>query len=451
MGGTHRYLPLSDAERREMLRAVGVASADELFASIPQNLRLKGTLDVPGPLGEQDLLAEMTTRAAENRFPDPRAQFLGAGAYRHFVPAVVDHLIARSEFYSSYTPYQPEITQGTLQAVFEYQTLICQLTGLDLSNASMYEGASSLAEAILMAERATPKKRVLLSDRLHPEYAEVVRTYLAHTGIEVLTFGHRPDGTADPEAARQALAPGASAIVLQHPNFFGCLEEIEAFAAAARGASAHLVVTVTEPVSLGLLKAPGDLGADIVVGEGQSLGVPLSFGGPFLGFLAARSQFMRQMPGRLVGEAKDVDGRRGYVLTLSTREQHIRREKATSNICTNEGLCALTASIFMATLGKSGLMELARHNHAKAAYARQRLQATPGLSFPEPAPFFNEFVVRLPLNASQAVARLAGEGILAGVPLKRYFEGRDRDLLVCVTEMNPKAEIDRLATALGRL
>jgi glycine dehydrogenase subunit 1 len=451
MGGTHRYLPLSEAERREMLRAVGVASADELFASIPASLRLKGTLDVPGPLGEQDLLAEMAGRAAENRFPDPRAQFLGAGAYRHFVPAVVDHLISRSEFYSSYTPYQPEITQGTLQAVFEYQTLICQLTGLDLSNASMYEGASSLAEAILMAERATPKKRVLLSDRLHPEYAEVVRTYLAHTGVEIVTFGHRPDGTADPDAAKKALGPGASAVVLQHPNFFGCVEEIETFGATAHGASAHLIVTVTEPVSLGLLKAPGDLGADIVVGEGQSLGVPLSFGGPFLGFLAARSQFMRQMPGRLVGEAKDVDGRRGYVLTLSTREQHIRREKATSNICTNEGLCALTASIFMATLGKSGLLELARHNHAKAAYARQRLQATQGLSFPEPASFFNEFVVRLPVDAGEAVSRLAGEGILAGVPLKRYFDGRERDLLVCVTEMNPKSEIDRLAEALGRL
>ncbi|HEV8120057.1 MAG TPA: aminomethyl-transferring glycine dehydrogenase subunit GcvPA [Candidatus Polarisedimenticolia bacterium] len=451
MGGTHRYLPLSDAERREMLRVIGVASADELFASIPASLRLKGALDVPGPLGEQDLLAEMTARAAESRLPDPRAQFLGAGAYRHFVPAVVDHLISRTEFYSSYTPYQPEITQGTLQAVFEYQTMICQLTGLDLSNASMYEGASSLAEAILMAERLTPKKRVLLSDRLHPEYAEVVRTYLAYTGVEIVTFAHRPDGTADSDAAKKALGAGASAIVVQHPNFFGCVEEIEAFGAAAHAASAHLIVVVTEPVSLGLLKAPGDLGADIVVGEGQSLGVPLSFGGPFLGFLAARSQFMRQMPGRLVGEAKDVDGRRGYVLTLSTREQHIRREKATSNICTNEGLCALTASIFMATLGKSGLLELARHNHAKAAYARQRLQATQGLSFPEPASFFNEFVVRLPVDAGEAVSRLAGEGILAGVPLKRYFDGRERDLLVCVTEMNPKSEIDRLAEALGRL
>ena len=451
MSGVHRYLPLSEAERAEMLRAAGFDRAEDLFASIPANLRLKGALDVPGPMAEQDLLADLTGRAAENRVPDPRAQFLGGGAYRHYQPSIVDHLISRTEFYSSYTPYQPEISQGTLQAVYEYQTLICQLTGLDLSNASMYEGASSLAEAILMADRLAPKKRAVLSDRLHPEYAQTVRTYLAHIGVEVTTFGHRPDGTADPQAARQALAQGASALVIQHPNFFGCVEEVEALAAAAKQAGAHLVVAVTEPVSLGLLKPPGAQGADIVVGEAQGLGVPLSFGGPFLGFLAARTAFMRHMPGRLVGEAKDVDGRRGYVLTLSTREQHIRREKATSNICTNEGLCALTASIFMATLGKRGMMDLARHNHAKAAYARTRLEAVKGLSFPEPAPFFNEFVVRLPGSAAEAVQRLAGKGILAGIPLSRYFKDRERDLLVCVTEMNPKAEIDRLADEIGRI
>ena len=449
----HRYLPLSDAERADMLRTLGLARAEDLFASIPERLRLAGTLDVPGPLAEMDLIAEMSDRAQENHLPDRRSQFVGAGAYRHFAPAVVDHLISRTEFYSSYTPYQPEISQGTLQAVFEYQTLICQLTGLDISNASMYEGASTLAEAILMAERASPRGRVVISDRLHPEYAQVVRTYLAHTGVAIDTFGHGKDGAADPAAARRALETKASALVVQHPNFFGCLEDVEKLAEAARQAGAFLVVVVTEPIALGLLKAPGEQGADIVLGEGQGLGVPLSYGGPYLGFLAARQSFLRQMPGRIVGEALDVDGRRGYVLTLATREQHIRREKATSNICTNEGLCALTAAIFMAVLGKEGLMELARHNRLKAAYARERIATARGCSVPYAAPFFNEFVARLPVPAIDAVRRLAERGLACGVPLSRYVADpeHERDLLVCVTEVNPRREIDRLADELGRL
>ena len=451
MGGTHRYLPMSEDERASMLRAIGVARAEDLFASIPAGLRLREAPQVPGPLGEMALIAELEARAGENRAPGPGSQFLGCGAYRHFAPALVDHLVSRSEFYSSYTPYQPEIAQGTLQAVFEFQTLLCQLTGLDIANASMYEGASTLAEAVLMAERALPRGRVVISDRVHPEYLQVVRTYLAHAGIEIVPFGHRDDGSADPQAARRALETQASALVIQHPNAFGCLEEVEAMGAVAKAAGAPLVVAVAEPVSLGLLKPPGAQGADIVLGEGQGLGLPLSYGGPYLGFLAARQSFVRQMPGRLVGEAKDVDGRRGYVLTLATREQHIRREKATSNICTNEGLCALTAAIFMATLGQSGLMELARHNQAKAAYARRRLEAVRGVSFPWSAPFFNEFVIRLQVPAEDAVRTLAGRGLLAGVPLARYFPDLERDLLVCVTEMNPRAEIDRLADELGRL
>jgi glycine dehydrogenase subunit 1 len=449
----HRYLPLSDGERDEMLRSVGVDRAEDLFASIPERLRLRAPLDVPGPLAEMDLIAEMSARAGENLLPDPRSQFLGAGAYRHFAPAIVDHLVSRAEFYSSYTPYQPEISQGTLQAIFEYQTLICQLTGLDISNASMYEGASTLAEAILMAERTSPRGRVVLSDRLHPEYARVVRTYLAHTEIAVDTFGHGPDGAADPAAARRALERPASALVVQHPNFFGCLEEVEALAAVAGQAGASLIVVVTEPIALGLLKPPGEQGADIVLGEGQGLGVPLSYGGPYLGFLAARQAFLRQMPGRIAGEARDVDGRRGYVLTLATREQHIRREKATSNICTNEGLCALTAAIFLATLGKAGLMDLARHNRAKAAYARERIAAARGCTLPYAAPFFNEFVVRLPVSAAEAAERLAARGLACGVPLSHQVPdpAHERDLLVCVTEMNPRTEIDRLAAELGRL
>jgi glycine dehydrogenase subunit 1 len=452
MGDGHRYIPASDSEREAMLREIGVARIDDLFASLPDALRLKAPLALEPALAEQDLWAQLEARARESRIPSPGSQFLGGGAYRHHAPALVDHLIGRTEFYSSYTPYQPEISQGTLQAIFEYQTLICQLTELDISNASMYDGASALAEAILMAERTVRAGRVVVSDRLHPEYLQVCRTHLANLDVAIVPFGARADGTADPEAARRALRQGkTSALVVQHPNFFGCLEEVEALAAAAREAQAHLIVAVTEPVSLGILKGPGAQGADIVAGEAHSFGVPLSYGGPYLGFLAARQAFLRNLPGRLVGESRDVDGRRGYVLTLSTREQHIRREKATSNICTNEGLCALIAAIFMAVVGKSGLRELAVHNHAKAAYARNALGAVRGCTLPYSAPIFNEFTVRLPVPAAVAVAQLADRGLVPGIPLSRYVEGMERDLLVCVTEMNARADIDRLAEELGRL
>ncbi len=447
----HRYIPVSADDRLAMLRAIGRSRIDELFASIPENLRLRKDLEIPGPHSEMELLAALETIAGLNRPIEPGLQFLGGGAYRHYIPAAVDHLIARAEFYSSYTPYQPEISQGTLQAIFEYQTLICQLTELDLSNASMYDGASALAEAILMTERMRGVGRVVLSDAVHPEYVQVARTYLANLDVAVATFDHGRDGRGDLEAARRALEEGASALVIQHPNFFGCLEEVESYAAVARETGAALVVAITEPVALGLLKGPGSQGADIVAGEAQSLGVPLSHGGPFLGFLAARQPFLRSMPGRLVGETKDVEGRRGYVLTLSTREQHIRREKATSNICTNEGLCALQASIFLSLLGRDGLGELARHNHAKAAYARGLLGAVPGCRLLHDAPVFNEFVLRLPFAAESAVEALGEKGIVPGIPLSRYFEGRERDLLVCVTEINPREAIDRLATELRGL
>ncbi len=452
MGDASRYIAASDTDRAAMLREIGLERIEDLFATIPEGLRLKDDLEVPGPLAEIDLVAALAARARENRDLDGRSQFLGGGAYRHFAPAVVDHLISRTEFYSSYTPYQPEISQGTLQAVFEYQTLICQLTELDIANASMYDGASALAEGILMAERVAPRGRVVISDRLHPEYLQVVSTYVENLEVEIVPFGHRADGAADPEAARRALGEDASsALVVQHPNFFGCLEDVEALARAVHGAGAALIVVVTEPVALGLLKGPGRQGADIVLGEAHSFGVPLSYGGPYLGFLAARGAFLRSLPGRLVGQARDVDGRRGYVLTLSTREQHIRREKATSNICTNEGLCATTAAIFMAVLGKSGLRELAVHNHAKAVYARQRIATARGCRVPYAAPFFNEFVVELRVPAEEAVRVLAGRDIVPGIPLSRYASGRERELLVCVTEVNPKTEIDRLAAELGRL
>jgi glycine dehydrogenase subunit 1 len=451
MGDAHRYIPASEADREAMLREIGRKSIDDLFRSIPRRLRLREPVEIPGPLSEMELAAELGRLSRINRPVDGAAQFLGGGAYRHFIPAAVDHLISRTEFYSSYTPYQPEISQGTLQAIFEYQTLICQLTELDLSNASMYDGASAMAEGILMAERIRGRQRVVLSDAIHPEYLQVTRTYLASSGVEIATFASGEDGRSDLEGARRALADGASALVLQHPNFFGCLEEVDSLAEAARQAGAILIVVVTEAVSLGLLKGPGAQGADIVAGEAQSFGVPLSYGGPYLGFLAARRPFVRSMPGRLVGETHDLDGRRGYVLTLSTREQHIRREKATSNICTNEGLCALSASIFLALLGRQGLRELALQNHAKAAYARERIGSAHGCRIPHEAPFFNEFVVRLPVRAEEAVRALGEKGILPGIPLSRYLKGRKRDLLVCATEVNPRAEIDRLAAELGGL
>jgi len=452
MGDAHRYVPASDQDRREMLESIGRASIDDLFVGIPAHLKIGTALGVPGPLSEVEVLAEIKARAQANRAPDPAFQFLGGGAYRHAVPALVDHLISRTEFYSSYTPYQPEISQGTLQAMFEFQTLICQLTGLEISNASMYDGASSLAEAILMVERQRPRGRVVISDRVHPEYRQVTRTYLGALGTEMVMFGHRADGTADPEAARRELAAkSASALVIQHPDFFGCLEDVETLAQVAHDAGAALVVAVAEPVALGLLKAPGAQGADVVAGEGQSFGVPVSYGGPYLGLLAARSTFLRSMPGRIVGEARDVDGRRGYVLTLSTREQHIRREKATSNICTNEGLAALTAAIFMATVGRSGLREMASQCYAKTAYARAAIGSVRGCRLPYPAPVFNEFVVELPAPAEEVVRRLNDNGILAGLPIGRYDPARSRQLLVTVTELNTRAAIDRLARELGSL
>ncbi|MGH9748450.1 MAG: aminomethyl-transferring glycine dehydrogenase subunit GcvPA [Candidatus Polarisedimenticolia bacterium] len=449
--GGHRYVPASEQDRQVMLRAIGAASIEDLFASIPRGLRIRGRLEIPGPLSETEVMAELETRAGAVPPPPVTHQFLGAGAYRHAVPSLVDHLISRTEFYSSYTPYQPEIAQGTLQAMFEYQTLICQLAELEISNASMYEGGSALAEGILMAERLLGRGRVVISDRVHPEYVQVTRTHLAALGLPIAGCGHGADGATDAASARRALAESpASALVVQHPNFYGCLEDLDSLAAAARDAGAHLIVAMSEPVALGILKGPGRQGADVVLGEAQAFGVPLSYGGPYLGFIAARRAYLRQMPGRIVGETTDVDGRRGYVLTLSTREQHIRREKATSNICTNEGLAALTAAITMAVLGKEGLREMAAQCHAKAVYAHRALAAA-GCRPLTSAPFFNEFAVEVKRPAEEAVSALAAKGILAGVPASRWLPERPRDLLVAVTELNTRAAIDRLAAELGGL
>lgn len=443
-----RYIPHTDQDVREMLQAIGLGTVDELFSGIPDQVRLQRPLDLPAPLAEAQLLKELKAQAGRNATVDSHLSFLGAGAYQHFSPAAVDHLVSRSEFYTAYTPYQPEISQGTLQAIFEFQTLICQLTGMEVANASMYDGASACAEAVLMAARATRRKRVLLSAALHPQWRATVATYCRYLELELVDVPLAADGRTDTVALQQLLDGQTAAVVSGYPNFFGCIEDLATQAELAHAAGARLVTAVQEPVALGLLKSPGELGADIVVGEGQSFGLPLAFGGPYLGFFAARNKDVRSMPGRLVGETVDRDGRRGFVLTLATREQHIRREKATSNICSNQGMCALMATMHLALLGKQGLRTVAEHNLAKAAYARQQIAALPGFTLPYAAPVFNEFVVEAPEAAAPLLERLSRQGVLAGVALERYCPGMERRLLVCVTELHSRAEIDTLVAGL---
>ncbi|HEY0379097.1 MAG TPA: aminomethyl-transferring glycine dehydrogenase subunit GcvPA [Pyrinomonadaceae bacterium] len=446
-----RYIPNSPEERAEMLRGLGLDSAENLFDSIPADLLLRRPLQTPAAISEMELLAGFEEMAARN-VAARRPSFLGAGAYSHYSPTVVDHLIQRSEFFTAYTPYQPEISQGTLQAIFEFQTLVCQLTGMDVANASMYDGSTGLAEAVLMAERVTRRKKVVTSSAVHPEYLEVVDTYVQHYGIDF----HRVEtdeqtGLISAEGLN-SLDDQTAALVVQSPNFFGCVEDLNKLAERAHAVGALLIVAVTEAISFGFLRSPGACGADIVVAEGQSFGIPLSFGGPLVGLFATRDRFARQMPGRLVGEAYDREGRRGFVLTLATREQHIRREKATSNICTNEGLIALAATIYMETMGKSGLQEVAAQCAQKAAYAARRVSELEGFSLPFAAPRFNEFVARAPVAAKDLLARLASEkNITGGLALSRYYKDRPNDFLVCVTETNPRAEIDALVEGLRDL
>ena len=368
------YLSLSDKDKKEMLARTGVGATDDLFCCIPEAVRLKRALDLPAAQSELELVRTMEAIGRKNDY-SRHLSFLGGGAYEHFIPTVVDYLSSRGEFVSPYTPYQPEVSQGTLQIIFEYQTLVCQLTGLDIANASLYDGSTGTAEAVLMAQRVTSRNKVVLARSLHPQYREVVRTYIKNLGVEAVEVGYGPDGRIDEDALGRALDDKTAAVVCQSPNFFGVVEDIQALSDAAHGVKALSVAIVAEAVSLGMLEAPGKRGADIVAGEGQSLGIPLSFGGPYLGFMACKKEFLRQMPGRVAGQTLDREGRRGFVLTLATREQHIRRERATSNICTNQALCALRATIFMETLGKQGLRELAWQNAQKAAYAADKLAA----------------------------------------------------------------------------
>ena len=446
-----RYIPNSPEERKEMLEAIGLKSAEQLFDSIPTELRLQQPLRTPAALSEIELLDKFE-RLGQQNAAARRASFLGAGAYSHYIPTIVDHIISRSEFFTAYTPYQPEISQGTLQTIFEFQTLVCQLTGMEVANASMYDGSTALAEAVLMAERVTRRSKVIASAAVHPQYLEVVKTYVQHAGID-LELAEFDQKTGQSGAALAgAIDDQTAALVVQSPNFFGCIEDLKALADAAHAKGALLVVAITEAMSLGLLESPGACGADIVVAEGQSFGVPLSFGGPYVGLFATRDKYARQIPGRLVGEAYDKQGRRGFVLTLATREQHIRREKATSNICTNEGLIALAATVYLEVMGRRGIQEAARQCLQKAAYAARRIAGLKGFSIPFTAPRFNEFVVRAPLNAVDLLARLAEEnGIEGGIALSRFLANHENDFLVCVTETNTREQIESLVSALSEL
>ena len=444
------YLPNNDDDQQAMLKAIGAESLEELFAMVPAEVRLDRPLDLPPALGELELTARMAALANRNASAEQAACFLGGGSYDHFIPAVVDFVAARSEFYTSYTPYQAEASQGSLQALFEYQTLITQLTGMDVSNSSLYDGGSAAAEAVLMALSAARRgQHVVVAASVHPEYRQVLATYLANLNVDVVTVA-TPEGTLDAQPLKAAVGDHTACVLIQQPNFFGCLEDVDLVAGVAHRAGA-LVIVAVDPLSLGLLKRPGDYGADIAVAEGQSLGNPLAFGGPYLGILACREQFLRRMPGRLVGQTADRRGKRCWVLTLQTREQHIRREKATSNICTNQGLLALRAAVYLAAMGPAGMRAVAELCLQKANYAQQRLTAGTRLSREFDRPTFKEFVVRVQDGRVDDLLESARrEGIFAGLPLGRWYPELADCLLVAVTEKRTKSEIDRLAECLHR-
>ncbi len=440
-----RYLPLSDADRGEMLARIGVAEIDALFADVPETKLLDGPVDLPRRKGEMEVERILSRMAARNVAAGSVPFFVGAGAYKHHVPATVDHVIQRSEFLTSYTPYQPEIAQGTLQYLFEFQTQVAALVGMEVANASMYDGSTGTGEAVLMAHRVTKRRKAVLSGGLHPHYAEVVRTLSAMSGDEVVSM------PADVTVAEDLIARidgSTSCVVVQTPDVFGNLRDLRAIAEAAHKNGALLIAVFTEAMSLGLVTPPGEMGADIVVGEGQSIGNGLNFGGPYVGLFATKQKYIRQMPGRLCGETVDANGERGFVLTLSTREQHIRRDKATSNICTNSGLCCLAFTIHMTLLGQAGLTRLARVNHANAVRLADALAGVPGVEVLNGS-FFNEFTVRLSKNAAQVVETMTERGILAGVPVSRLLPGAGLDdlLLIASTEVN--TDDDRAALVAG--
>jgi glycine cleavage system P protein (glycine dehydrogenase) subunit 1 len=440
-----RYLPKSPGERIEMLQQIGAGSIDDLFSTIPQEYRLERDLNVPRQMAESEIVDYFRQAAAKNAAG--YTSFLGAGAYRHYRPVVIDSLVQRGEFLTSYTPYQAEITQGTLQAIFEFQTMICELTGMDIANASMYDGSTGAAESVSMAVRITHRTGVLVARSVHPEYREVMRTYAQHQGLEAATLPFGNDGRLDLAALEQTITQETACVLVQSPNFFGVIEDIPAIAEIVHKKRALLIVSIAEAISLGVVRPP--LEADIVSMEAQSFGVALSYGGPYCGVIAAKKQYLRHMPGRLVGETVDTQGRRGFVLTLSTREQHIRREKATSNICTNQALVALMATIFLVVYGKEGMRELALHNLAKADYAaKQFSQVTGARLLFAGAPRFHEFVLETQEAPEQVNAKLLKQKVIGGLPLSRWYPELGNASLWCTTELNTREQIDHAASLL---
>jgi glycine cleavage system P protein (glycine dehydrogenase) subunit 1 len=446
--GQHRYIPNASHDIKEMLGTIGIDSVDRLFESIPNDVKLDRLLDIPGPWSEIEARRYFRGLAARNKSGVDHISFLGAGAYAHYQPACIDQLLLRGEFLTSYTPYQPEVSQGTLQSIFEYQTHQCLLTGLDVANASLYDGSTALCEAVLLAERIAKKRhKIVIAKSVHPQYTQTVHTYIQNLGYEVVEVGWTSDGRVDLNALRAACTPDVFAVAIQSPNFLGVLEDYDAIAAAA--ADAVKIAVITEATSLGIVTPPGEHGFDICVGEGQAWGIAPQYGGPYVGFMVVKDALKRHMPGRLVGETVDVDGKRAYVLTLATREQHIRRGKATSNICTNEALIALAANMYLSLLGKAGLREVAVQCLQKAAYLRERLTAISSVVTPFAGPVYNEFVVRTPHPAREILADLEHEKILGGVPLGDFYPGHDNDFLVAVTELHSREQLDTYAAALS--
>ncbi|WP_208837105.1 aminomethyl-transferring glycine dehydrogenase subunit GcvPA [Paenibacillus cellulositrophicus] len=444
----HRYLPMTEQDQQEMLDTIGVSSLEDLFKDIPEEIRFKGDLPVSPGLNEYALTTHLSELAAKNANTDQYASFLGAGIYDHHIPSVINHVVSRSEFYTAYTPYQPEISQGELQAIFEFQSYICELTGMAVANASMYDGATALAEAGSLASAATKRKQLLVSSTVHPEARQVVRTYAKGLGLDVVEVPSA-NGVTNLAELAEAVSDQTAAVLVQSPNFFGAIEDLAAIGDLIH-ASKGLMVVSTNPISLGILEAPGKLGADIVVGDAQPLGISSSLGGPTCGFFAVSQDHMRRMPGRIVGQTVDRNGKRGFVLTLQAREQHIRREKATSNICSNQALLALCASVYLSVMGKQGMIEVGQLNLQKSHYAARRLGSISGVSMPFTSPYFNEFVIKLPegTRVAEVNAKLLHKGILGGYDLGRAYSELEGHMLIAVTERRTKEQIDQFAQAL---
>ncbi len=443
---TYRYLPMTEEDRKEMLSSIGVSHIDELFSDIPKSARFERELNIPNAISEPLLVKHMSQMAAKNANFNDYSCFLGAGVYDHYIPSVVNHVISRSEFYTAYTPYQPEISQGELQAIFEFQTMICEITGMDVANSSMYDGPTALAEAANLAFGSTKKPKVVVSRAVHPQAREILKTNAKGLGYDVVEVGI-VNGTTDLNQLKEVADEDTAAVIVQYPNFFGAIEDLTAIEEIAH-AHKGLFVVSSNPLSLGLLQPPGAFGADIVIGDAQPFGISASFGGPHCGFFATTEKLMRRIPGRIVGQTKDEEGRRGFVLTLQAREQHIRREKATSNICSNQALNALAASVYMSALGKQGIQEVATQNVQKANYAKKTIGAIEGFEIAFDAPIFNEFVVKLPIKVEVMNKELLKHGIIGGYDLSRDYPEYENMMLFAVTELRTKEEIDTLVTRL---